>query len=97
MRKIREYSKAFIQDAVQLALNTGKPQSKIAKELDVPVSTLRQWIQKAQKDGKGAFDNVRELTPEQEELSRLRKKLSDVTMERDILKKAVGIFSKTQN
>lgn len=35
----------------------------------------------------------KQLTPEQEELARLKKKLVDVEMERDILKKAVGIFS----
>lgn len=34
-----------------------------------------------------------QLTPEQQELSRIKKELKDVKMERDILKKAVSIFS----
>jgi len=34
--------------------------------------------------------------PRDEELARLRKELADVTLERDILKKAVAIFSKPE-
>lgn len=34
------------------------------------------------------------LTPEQEEIQRLKKELRETQIERDILKKAVAIFSK---
>lgn len=70
--------------------------SKIAEELKIPKSTLKGWVNKSIKNGQSAFDNVRELTPEEAEISRLRKELAETQMERDILKKAVGIFSKTQ-
>lgn len=96
MRRTRSYTKEFIEDAILLSETTGKNQTELSQSLGIPVTTLRQWILNYKSKGKSAFDNIPDLTPDQAELSRLRKELSDVTMERDILKKAVGIFSKTQ-
>ena len=45
--------------------------------------------------GKDTLKKKRELTAEEQELKRLRKELSDVIMERDILRKALVIFSKS--
>jgi len=36
----------------------------------------------------------KKMTEEESEIDRLQKELADIRMERDILKKAVGIFSK---
>ena len=71
--------------------------NKVSKELGINPDTLRLW-RKAMKEGKltheAAFKE-RPRSSEEMELQRLRKELYEVTQERDILKKAVGIFSKS--
>jgi len=45
----------------------------------------------------GDFSKSRELSIEEQELKALKKELRDVKMKCDILKKAVSIFSKSDN
>jgi transposase len=77
-------------EAVKLAERGDTPVAQVARELDLHETTLRRWMALY---GKRAGAN--RLTPEEhEELIRLRREVRRVTEERDILKKAVSIFSK---
>ena len=97
MKQVRtHYSKEFKIKAVEL-VNSGKSIPKTADELGISHETLRIW-RRAYNEGKlkliaGEVEKVK--SKEEMELARLRKELYEVTMERDILKKAVGIFSKS--
>jgi transposase len=86
----RKFSNEFKLEAVRLVENSGRPRLQIARELGLCGSVLDRWVKQfgAQPDG------TRVTADEHAELIRLRRELSRVTMERDILKKAVGIFSK---
>ena len=68
----------------------------LAKELDVPPAMLYRWRREFSAKQTGSFpDNGKVILSETEqELARLRKELRDTQLERDILKKAVGIFSR---
>ena len=93
------YTKEFRQEAVKLVMEEGLSWGKAARRLSLPTSTLANWV-KAAKAGKlgEVGKNYRPLTEVEMELARTRKELAIVKMERDILKKAVGIFSKpTEN
>jgi transposase len=97
MKQVRSrYSKEFKIKAVELSIERGNIQS-VADELNVYVETLRLW-RKAYKEGKLVLseeDKVgKQKSKEELELAKLRKELYEVKLERDILKKAVGIFSK---
>ena len=62
----------------------------MARDLGLHETVLRRWMQRY-----GKRSNGTRLTPdEHEELIRLRREVRRVTEERDILKKAVSIFSK---
>jgi len=64
--------------------------AQVARDLDLHETTLRRWMQQYGPRADGG-----RMTPEEhEELIRLRRENKRLTMERDILKKAVGIFSK---
>ena len=91
-RKI--YSKEFKEKAVELANVRGNVQ-EIARELGIRAELIYRWRREMGANPSLAFGGKgkKQLTEEQKELARLRKKLADVEMERDILKKAVGIFS----
>ena len=90
MRRRREFTNEFKMEAVQLAERGGVPVVQVARDLGLHETVLRRWMAHFEKRADGA-----RLTPdEREELLRLRRGVKCVTMERDILRKAVGIFSR---
>lgn len=90
----RSYSREFKQEAVNLVLEGGISVAQAARDLGVPESALWRWKKSYEQDPEGAFPGKGRLKPEEEELRRLRRELARVRQERDILKKAVGIFSR---
>jgi transposase len=90
MRKRRKFTNEFKAEAVKLAEEGTVSVAQVAKDLDLSESVLRRWMERY---GRRA-DGTRMTPDEHEELVRLRRELRRVTMERDILKRAVGIFSK---
>ncbi|QMU63510.1 MAG: transposase [Flavobacteriaceae bacterium] len=94
--KRRKYSKEFKIKAVELSNVRGNTK-QIAMELGISADLIYRWRRELEQRPDLAFsgNGVKQLTEDQKELERLRKQLKDVTMERDILKKAVSIFSKS--
>jgi transposase len=91
-RQRRIYSLEFKLKAVELSNQRGSLIS-VANELNVSSDNIKRW-KKEFNQGKLTGKTIPVKNKEEEELIRLRKELADVKMERDILKKAVGIFSK---
>lgn len=89
-----KFSKEFKLKAVELSDLRGNTQ-EVAQELGVRAELIYRWRSELRAKPHLAFsgNGNKQLTEEQRELARLKRELSDVKMERDILKKAVGIFS----
>lgn len=87
MRQVRKYDDEFKREAVRLVSQNGKTKSAIARDLGINPSTLHGWINNSvrTKDGNIITDS---------EITRLKRELEDTRTERDILKKAVAIFSR---
>lgn len=92
----RSFDKEFKLSAVKLVLESEKSVESIASELGVSSNTLFNWKRKYLEDAKNAFPGKGRMKPEDEELRRVKKELLRVTMERDILKKALGYFAKVK-
>lgn len=93
-RRRREFSDEFKAGAVRLVLDQGKSQADVCRDLDLTPSALRNWVEKAKAD-EGTSEKPGVLTSaEREELSRLRKQVRELQMEREILKKAAAFFAK---
>jgi transposase len=93
MTKTRKtYSQDFRIKAVELCNQRGNI-TEVAAELNLKWDTLNRW-KKKYKTGKLNATGAIIKTKEEIEITRLRKALSEAQMERDILKKAVGIFTK---
>lgn len=92
--KIRKkYSQEFKQDAVKLVTEQGYRVSEASRNLGVDGSVLRRWIKEFEKDKVSAFPGNGRMTPEQEEIRRLREENKRLLMEREILKKAAAFFA----
>lgn len=92
----RSFDKEFKLSAVKLVLESEKSVESIASELGVSSNTLFNWKRKYLEDAKNAFPGKGRMKPEDEEVWRVKKELLRVTMERDILKKALGHFAKVK-
>ncbi len=89
--KMKRFDKNFKISAVKMVTEEGQKASEVARSLGIHPNQLYSWKKKFSDNGEKAFVGKGRLT----EMSALRKQLREVEMERDILKKAVGIFSKT--
>ncbi len=89
-KKRQRFDRDFKLSAVKMVTEGGQKASEVARSLGIHPNQLYNWTNKYKGDGDKAFPGKGHLT----EISSLRKKLREVEMERDILKKAVGIFSK---
>jgi transposase len=90
----RHFSLEFKRDAVQLVTVKGMPVGKVAHELDIHPNLLQTWRRKFIKDGDKAFVGRGRLKPEEIQIRNLQKELEKVREQRDILKKALAVFSK---
>ena len=93
-RTRRKYDREFKIEAVKLITDRGTPIAEAARNLGIHENLLRTWKKKYEEDTADSFPGKGHLKPQDEQLRRLRKKLADVEEERDILKKALAIFSK---
>jgi transposase len=92
--KHRYFSREFKRDAVQLVTEKGMPVGKVARDLDIHPNLLHGWRRKYLAQGDKAFVGKGRVKPEEVEIRGLRKALEKVKEERDILKKALAVFSK---
>jgi transposase len=95
----RQYTAEFKTEAVALLAGSGRPLVQIASELGISPSMLRNWRNRSGGRDAGSARHpipasVAPSVPDPTgEISRLRRENDRLRMERDILKKAVAIFS----
>jgi len=92
-RKIRAYDREFKINAVKLYKGGGRSLRQVSEELGIPQATLTGWIQAYAIDKEEAFPGKGFVKSSDAEVMQLRKELAIAREERDILKKALGIFS----
>ncbi|MBL7788586.1 MAG: hypothetical protein JNL75_01985 [Chitinophagales bacterium] len=67
----------------------------VAQELNISHETLKNWKKGKYIGNQASGSSIKIKSKEEEEILRLRKELYETKLEHDILKKAVGIFSKS--
>jgi transposase len=98
-RRRANYSQQFKIDAVKQVLEGGRTEKEVALSLGISPGTLRVWKMRYGQEnsiGSRAFPGKGYLTPQDEELRRLKRQLQQAEQERDILKKALAFFSRTE-
>jgi transposase len=98
----REFTPEFKREAVALLESSGRPQMQIAAELGIQPSMLRNWraalsggTSRSRATAPAAPPSSAMASPADQaaEIARLRRELDRTRMERDVLKKAIGIFA----
>jgi transposase len=89
----RTYDSEFKREALQLLETSDKSAAQIERDLGIGAGCLSRWKREQVKNGEHAFPGHGRLTPEQEQLRQLERENKILRQERDILKKAIAIFS----
>jgi len=94
MKRTRKaYSREFKLEAIRLLETSGKNAAEIERDLGIGAGCLCRWKAKLSQDGQQAFPGHGRLMPDQERIRQLERENEILRQERDILKKAVAIFS----
>src|SRR5712692_7102380 len=92
----RTFTREFKLEAVQLVRSSNKSQAQIARDLGIADSTLHHWCKLLSEQGEQAFPGSGHQTAQEEEIRHFKQENDLLRQERDILKKAIGIFSRGQ-
>jgi transposase len=90
----RKFGREFKVEAVKLVTERGVSMSQAARDLDLHANVLRGWVKAHKEDPAYAFPGLGQQKPEAAELTRLRREVARLKMERDILEKAAAYFAK---
>ncbi|ACL75912.1 transposase IS3/IS911 family protein [Ruminiclostridium cellulolyticum H10] len=91
---MKRYDNSFKEQAVRLVTEQGKSVSIVAKDIGIHENTLYKWIDQYKTHKENAFPGSGNLRPEDEELRKLKKRVADLEMENELLKKVTAIFAK---
>jgi transposase len=94
-KKRRSFTAEYKAEIVRVVRTSGKSPEQVAREYELTESAVRSWVDRARiderKDPNGPL-----TTEERAELTRLRREMKTVTMERDFLRKAAAFFARSE-
>ncbi len=90
----KKYSKEFKLDAISLVADQNYTRAEAARSLGINANMLTRWIKEQEADDGHAFRGNGKLTPEQEEIRRLKSQVKQLELEKRILKEATVFFAK---
>jgi transposase len=92
MGRRSKYPEEFRRNAAKLALDGGRSIREVARELGVNHETLRNWVEtlrRERRDGPAAVSGE-----ERAELARLRRRVAELELEKEVLRKAAVFFAR---
>ena len=93
----RKYSPGFKKDAVALVTTSGRSIADVARSLGVSDASLGTWIKQAKKSTSLTGPDSGDENAEMEENKRLRKRIAELEVEREILKRATAFWVRESN
>ena len=95
MSRRSNFTQEFKKEAVELLRSSGKTSLEIANDLGINRDNLLRWNRELEDEERKT--GIVTINPEDiDEIKKLKKEMAILKQERDILKKALGIFSKPQ-
>ncbi len=90
----RKFTREFKLEAVRLIKERGVSVAQASRDLGVHGTVLRNWVKDFADDPSQPFPAMVSMKPEQPEIARLKREVTKLKAERDILKKAAAYFAK---
>jgi transposase len=90
----RKFTREFKLEAVKLISERGVTMAQASRDLDVNATVLRRWVRDFSTDPQQAFPGNGQQRADQAEITRLKREVTKLKAERDILKKAAAYFAK---
>ena len=90
----RTYTREFKLEAVRLVRERGVSIAQAARDLGLHKNMLSLWVRRLSEDPEQAFPGAGRMKPEQLEIVQLKREVTKLKAERDILKKAAAYFAK---
>ncbi len=91
-RPKRNFSPEFRLEAAQLVVDQNYSIREAAEAMNVGNSTMDKWVRQLRKERDGESPKATPMTPEQLKIRELEKRIRDIEMEKDILKKATALL-----
>lgn len=91
------YDPEYKIQIAKLVVEEGKKAAELARDLDIPIGTLRNWIHAYRKKKESGFVGSGNLAPDVKVVKDLEKQVRDLQEENEILKKAMHVFTKNPN
>jgi transposase len=92
--KRRSFTREFKVETVQMLMTTDISVTEAAADLGIHPNTLYKWVYQYGERPEEAFPGKGRQTSDAEQIKQLQRENQRLRMERDILKKAMVIFSK---
>ena len=97
VRKRREYTREFKVEAVRKVLVDDRTPKDVSAELGVSNGVLCRWVKEFREDEQEAFPGKGRRKSKDQEIFELKRELERVREERDIIKKALSVFSRPRD
>ena len=94
--KRKTYTREFKIETVKLITERGESVNQVALDMGIHENTLYKWVRALSAKPEEAFPGKGHMVSDAEELRQLKRENERLKMERDILKKAMAIFSQDQ-
>ena len=93
----RRFTREFKIETVKLVTDGDNSVAQVAVDMGIHPNTLYKWARQYSDKPQEAFPGSGHMTSDAEMIRQLKRENERLKMERDILKKAMAIFSKDQN
>ena len=90
----RRYDRGFKEGAARMVIENGQTIAGTARDLGITENMLTRWKKEYLEDQANAFPGQGRMKPEEAEIHHLKRRVADLEQEREILKKALAIFSR---
>lgn len=88
----RQYTAEFRRETADYVLSSGRPINEMARELGINDKTLHHWVKRRRQELDGSAPEA--ATEADKELKAAKKRIRELEMENEFLKKAAAFFAK---
>ena len=88
----RSFTKEFKREAASLVIDQGYSVTEASRSVDVSLSVIRRWVKQLEQEYGGVTPKAAALTPEQQRIQQLEKRIKELETDKMILKKATALL-----